>query len=153
MLTLEIRRHIRAIPAVVWDVLTDVVAHPDLLHNVEAAEVLSPGDVATGFAWREMRRVQGRESYQEIAVGECRDYQVLGTRRHLPERTLAVRYELREADGGTELLCRIELETSPGAMVQQVASMLAEPWTKKRIRREFERDLDDLATAAESRQL
>lgn len=153
MPTLETRRHIRAIPAVVWDVLTDIAAHPELLGNVTAAEALTAGDLQPGFRWREMRNVGGREEYQEATVGACTDYRTLEVRRELADRVVVVRHELQEADGGTELSCRVDLEPGPGAMVQQVAAMLTEPWTKKRIRREFERDLEDLTTAAEARQL
>lgn len=66
--SVELIQDVRAVPAVVWDVLTDVEAAAATLSGVDRVEVVAGDRYEEGFRWRETRTMMGKSVTQEMTV-------------------------------------------------------------------------------------
>jgi carbon monoxide dehydrogenase subunit G len=149
MQTVTVRRHIAAPVERVWRLATDLGRAPEVLSGVERVEVLTPGPFGVGTRWRETRRLMRREVTEEMwvtAVDAARSYTVEADSRGVH---YVSRFDFAPAgDGGTEVA--LSLGGQARGRVGQLIGRITGPLARRGVSRALQKDLDDLAAAAES---
>ncbi|WP_203338153.1 SRPBCC family protein [Nocardioides limicola] len=65
---IHIHTTIPAPPEAIWEVITDVGRHADILRSVSHSELLTEGDYRVGTTWREDRTLFGHHGSEELHV-------------------------------------------------------------------------------------
>lgn len=147
---LEVDREVRAPPKVAWDVLTDLDAAVKRIDAITSIERLGGPRFGVGTRWRETRTMFGREATEEMevtAVEEGRSYTV-------EAHSSGTDYESEvgvEPDGENGETSRLytSFTAQPQTAVAKLMSMTVARLLRGSVRKALERDLDDIATAAE----
>lgn len=142
------QQQVRAPAATVWDVLTDIDAAPTVFSAIDAVDLLNPGPFRVGLAWNSARRHKDSVELVHNRVVELEDYRSVTILSETASHVFTTEYSLAVDGGTTTLTARSEIHAQPGAMIQQVSTLLTEPWAKKRWRSDLDRDLADIARAA-----
>ncbi|MGY1740375.1 MULTISPECIES: SRPBCC family protein [unclassified Blastococcus] len=148
MRDVEVRRHVRAPVERVWAVATDLAGAPQVLSGVDAVEVLTPGPFGVGTRWRETRTMMGRSATEEMAVTAVEPQRAYT----VEAASSGVRYVSTfafapAADGGTDV--RMTFGGTPSSAVVRVLAAVTGPLVRRSVTRALDRDLADLAAAAE----
>ena len=148
MQTFRATRHVAAPAARVWAVATDLANAPDVITDIDAVEVLTPGPFGVGTRWRETRTMYGRTASEEMAVTAVD-----------PERSYSAEADSRRthyvstfgfaptADGGTDVTMSFAGE--PSGTLARALTRLTTPLTRRAVEKTLRADLDDIAAAAE----
>ena len=147
---IEVERTTTASPADVWAVVTDLEGSVETLSAVTAVERLDDGNgFGEGTRWRETRSMFGKEASEELEVThveEGRSYTVEADNRgtHYSSQLL-----VEPTDGGSTIRMTFGAEQDGrfGRVLARTVGRAFEGAT----RRALEQDLEDIATAAESR--
>ncbi|MEW2327626.1 SRPBCC family protein [Micromonospora chersina] len=150
MSTVTVSAFIEAQDVDVWRLLTDLPARADWLSAVGDVEVLSPGDIGPGTAWRETRvRPDGVAEAEEFLVVEAAaparlvlssqgagaDYRITWTLRAVERRRR----------GCTEVT--VEHEAVPTRPYGRVLALILGGLAARAVEGALRRDLADLALA------
>jgi hypothetical protein len=148
MIATEVTRRIAAPLDVVWSTITDVGRYPERVRSYVHVEYLTPERSGVGASWRQTRTVFGREHSQQLRIVGWEPPGYLKTAARESGAVYTTRYRLTDANGSTEVTVLFEVSATNviGAIIQRLlgARLLGST------REAMERDLADLATAAEA---
>lgn len=139
---------IRAPVEVVFDLLADIPAWPEVIPAITRIEVLNGDAIAVGTNFRETRVMFGREAHEVMTVAEMeRPFRLVLTAENHGARYRA-EHRLAPASEGARLALSFEgIPITFAARLFQPIGRLMLP----RVRRMLEEDLDALRTVAEQR--
>ena len=149
MTKLIVEQHVDASSDRVWQVVTNIDAWPDVITGIKSVERL---DDSTGFVvgttWRETRVLFGKEATEEMsvtAIDEGSSYTV-EAESHGAHYTSVI--NLDQNGDGTDLSMSFGAKTTGffAAVMSKTIGKAFEGSTRKAL----EKDLKDIATAAES---
>ena len=148
MRDVEVRRRVAAPVERLWAVATDPAGAPAVMSGIDSVEVLTPGPFGVGTRWRETRTMMGRSATEEMtvtAVEPQRGYTVEAA-------SSGVRYVSTfgcapAPDGGTDV--RMTFGGTPSSAVTRVFAAVTGPLVRRSVTKALDRDLADLAAAAE----
>lgn len=150
---LDLSRHVAADPDTVWAVLTDIPSAHLTLSGVLAVEILTTGQYQPGFRWRETRKMFGMKASEEMMVQAAEpphSTTIVAENGGTEYKTVFT--VTPDADGsGSTLRMRFGSETAHAPAISRVAMALLGGVAEKSTRKTMERDLADIATAAENR--
>ena len=143
-----VTRRIDAAPERVWEVITDLEGSPEVVSAIDAVEITAGDGFDVGTVWNETRTMMGKavtERMEVTSVDAPTSYVVESDSRgtHYVSRFDVV------ADGDGAVLTmtfRGEPTTTSARMLGAALGWLVASPTRKAI----QRDLDDIAAAAES---
>jgi len=139
--------HIKAPPARVFELFTDIERAPEHVSGIKRVEVLTEGGVKPGMKWRETREFAGREATETLeitALEPNKSYRV-----DCDSHGAIWRSDFRFTPDGDGTRVDLEMRCLPQtlkAKIMSPLSLLFAGMLKKAIRQ----DLDDLKRAAES---
>ncbi|MGJ7439527.1 SRPBCC family protein [Aquipuribacter sp. MA13-6] len=147
MQTFRATRHAAAPAARVWAVATDLANAPDVITDIDAVEVLTPGPFGVGTRWRETRTMFGRSASEEMAVtavdpGRSYTAEADSRRTHYVSTFTFV-----PVAGGTDVTMTFAGE--PSGTLARALTRVTAPLTRRAVERTLRADLDDIAAAAE----
>ncbi|MEX2561974.1 MAG: SRPBCC family protein [Nitriliruptoraceae bacterium] len=147
---MTVSREIDASPDVVWEVITDIEHSPQVISSIQAIDRLDDGDgFGVGTRWRETRTMFGREAEEVMEVSAIEagvSYTVVAVSGKTVYTSV---FRLDPIEGS-----RSRLTMTFGAESKGLAKLMGA--TIGRLfrgasRKMLERDLDDIAAAAEGR--
>jgi len=148
---LELVQHVNAPAEAVWRVLTDIPGSARTLSSISRVEILTPGDYAEGYRWRETRKMMGKEATEEMWVAEVDAPTSTTVKATSNGADYTTRFTLAPAGGGTRLTMYFGAEMeNPGAFGKVMLALfgkLALGITRK----QMARDLKEIAAKAEDR--
>ena len=148
---LELVQHVNAPAEAVWRVLTDIPGSARTLSSISRVEILTPGDYAEGYRWRETRKMMGKETTEEMWVAEVEAPTSTTIKATSNGADYTTRFTLAPAGGGTRLTMYFGAEMeNPGAFGKVMLALfgkLAMGITRK----QMARDLEEIAAKAEGR--
>ena len=148
---LELVQHVNAPAEAVWRVLTDIPGSARTLSSISRVEILTPGDYAEGYRWRETRKMMGKEATEEMWVADVDAPTSTTVKAKSNGADYTTRFTLAPAGGGTRLTMFFGAEMeNPGAFAKVKLALfgkLAIAITRK----QMARDLEEIAAKAESR--
>jgi carbon monoxide dehydrogenase subunit G len=143
-----VARRVAAPPERVWALVTDFEGAPARISGIAKVEALTPGPPGPGYRFRETRRFGKRESSEVMTVAEWS-----------PPRSYVLTAASCGAEYRSEMRCvpdgggtRLEMEFT-GRPVSFFAKLLSPllGFMAGALRKCIEKDLDEIARAAESR--
>ena len=148
---LDVSRSIAAPAERVWEVLVDIPGSPQIISAIDSVEMLAgPDPLDVGTRWRETRTMMGKSATEEMwvtAVDPGRSYSVAADSR-------GAAYESRfdvTPTGADSCTLALHFEGHPqgtgGKVLAATVGRLFLPMERKAL----EKDLADIAVAAESR--
>lgn len=149
MQSVTVRQPCAAPAEVVWTLATDLAALPETMSGIAAVEVLTQGEFGVGTRWRETRRMYGKDATEEMtitAVEPERSYTAEATSRGMHYVTT---FQFLPTEHGTDVVM-----TFGGEALGTAAKVMsrATGWAMTgSVRKLVQKDLADLATAAEAR--
>lgn len=149
MIATEVRRSVAAPIDVVWATITDLGGYPGRVRSYLRVEYISAERSGVGASWRQIRSVFGREHAQVLRIVGWEPPRSLITTAHESGADYTTVCRLADADGSTDVTLRFEVAATSalGAVVQRFLGSRLMASTREAM----ERDLADLAAAAESR--
>ena len=149
MAGISVERAVAAPPSVVWGIVTDLDRAAGVIGSITSVERLDGrAGFGVGTRWRETRTLFGRQATEVLevtAVDEGRAYTVEADSRGTNYRSV-IRVE---PDGaGSRLSMTFEAEPS-GAVAKLMAATIGRLFEGS-TRKALQRDLDDIAAAAEA---
>lgn len=149
---ITLSRRIEAPAEQVWDALTDLERGPERLSSVTRVEPMTNGPYALGTRWRETRKVLGKETTEEMWVAENDPLQrtvIQASSKGAAYRTVFTLEPLPPLEEATELTVTFGADTPEPTGLQKVAWTVLGPLGLRFTRKQLERDLADIAAAAE----
>jgi len=155
--TLRLSRTVEADVEAVWDVLTDLTRAAERLSGLDSVQVMTSGPYAVGTRWRETRSFFGRSHTEEMWVRRNHPLRSTVVEAGEGETTYSTVWALEphgEVDEeGRSSATRLSLTftgTSSDSALNRAAMTVIGPLGLRATRRALERDLDDIAAAAEA---
>jgi carbon monoxide dehydrogenase subunit G len=143
-------RHVNAPPEKLWALVTNLDGFADVIASIESVERLDGGSgFGLGTKWRETRVMFGRTATEDMWVAEIepgRSYVVEAASHGAEYRTTQ---SVEPVDGGGSRLA-LSFSGKPVSALAKVMSATVGRFFEKATRRAFERDLIDVAAAAEA---
>ena len=149
MQDVEVRRNVAAPVERVWAVTTDLAGSPEVVRGIEAVEVLTPGEFGVGTRWRETRTMFGRSATEEMTVTAVEPQRSYTTEAVRPGVRYVSTVAVAPAGDGSELT--LTFGARPTSTVTRVLGAVTGPLGRRAVARALEKDLADLASAAERR--
>lgn len=150
---LDLSRHVAADPDTVWAVLTDIPSAHLTLSGVLGVEILTTGAYQPGFRWRETRKMFGMKATEEMMVQAAEpphSTTIVAENGGTEYKTVFT--VTPDADGsGSTLRMRFGAETAHAPAISRVVMTVLCGLAEKSTRKTMERDLADIAAAAENR--
>ncbi|MEV7646372.1 SRPBCC family protein [Arthrobacter sp. NPDC089319] len=138
---LELVQHVNAPAEAVWRVLTDIPGSARTLSSISRIEIMTPGDYAEGYRWRETRKMMGKEATEEMWVAEVVAPTSTTVKAKSNGADYTTRFTLAPAEGGTRLTMFFGAEMeSPGALAKVMLAVfgkLAMGITRKQMARDL----------------
>lgn len=144
------RRTIQAPAERVWELATDIAAAERTMSGIDRVEMLSEGAFGPGTRWRETRTMFGRPATEEMwvtAVDEGRSYTV-EAESHGAHYVSTFTFTAVSPDR-TEVV--LSFDARPLSTVTKVLAKVTAPLASWSVTKGLQKDLDDLAAAAERR--
>lgn len=134
----------------VWSVATDIEGSQRTISGIEEVEILErPSPGIRGLKWKETRTIAGKKAVETMWITDVEEksYYVTEARSH--GSIYRTRVSVSESGGRTTLSMAFTAE--PVSTLAKVFSTLLGPLMKRSIKKAFQKDLEDLKAAAESR--
>jgi uncharacterized membrane protein len=147
MQDVEVRRQVAAPVERVWAVTTDLAGSPQVVRGIDAVEVLTPGDFGVGTRWRETRTMLGRSATEEMTVTAVEPQRSYTTEAVRPGVRYVSTVAVTPAGDGSELT--LTFGARPTSAVTRLLGAVTGPLGRRAVARALEKDLADLAAAAE----
>jgi uncharacterized membrane protein len=147
MRDVEVRRHVAAPVERVWAVTTDLGRAPQVVRGIDAVEVLTPGDFGVGTRWRETRTMLGRSATEEMTVTSVEPQRSYTTEAVRPGVRYVSRVAVAPAGDGSELT--MTFGARPTSVMTRLLGAVSGPLGRRAVVKAMEKDLADLAAAAE----
>ena len=144
------RRTIQAPAERVWELATDIAGAERTMSGIDRVEMLSEGAFGPGTRWRETRTMFGRPATEEMwvtAVDEGRSYTV-EAESHGAHYVSTFTFTAVSPDR-TEVV--LGFDARPLSTVTKVLAKVNAPLASRSVTKALQKDLDDLAAAAERR--
>ncbi|QGV80909.1 SRPBCC family protein [Streptomyces ficellus] len=145
-----VERHIAAPRDRVWEVLTDLHGMPATLSGVTHVEVLTEGPFQAGSRWIETRRMFGKEATEEMWVTACQAPSHYVVEAESRGTHYVSEFTVRETGPG-ETLVRMAFSARPPGGLGGLFVRLLGGLGRRAVAKAVERDLADVAVAAERR--
>ena len=140
---LEISVFIKRPISEVFDFVSRAENMPKWAEKIVAAAQTSDGPVDVGTTCYVVAKAMGREATQEFVVTECVRDKIYVAKSTSGPMQIETRYDLEEADGGTNLRASVSANMS-GIMA------MAGPLIARKMKRQFEEDHANLKQMLES---
>jgi carbon monoxide dehydrogenase subunit G len=144
------RRTVQAPVERVWEVATDIPGSERTLSGIDRVEMLSEGAFGPGTRWRETRTMFGRSATEEMwvtAADPQRSYTV-EAESHGAHYVSMFTFTAVSPDR-TEVV--LSFDARPLGLVTKVLAKVTAPLASRSVTKALQKDLDDLAAAAERR--
>ncbi|MFI9753877.1 SRPBCC family protein [Streptomyces collinus] len=145
-----VERRIAAGQSAVWEALTDLGGMERVLSGVTRVEVITEGGFGVGTRWRETRRMFGKEATEEMWVTACEAPERYVVEADSQGTHYVSEWQLR-ADGPSATTVRMTFGAEPGGGARGLLARLLGGVGARVVRKAIEKDLDDIASAAEER--
>ncbi|WP_372594329.1 SRPBCC family protein [Actinotalea sp.] len=146
----ELSQQVAAPAGAIWAVLTDIDGAAQTLSGVSRIEVLTPGEYAPGFRWRETRTMLGKESTEEMWVTEADAARSTTVEAVSDGVTYTTRFTLTPSGTGTELRMVFGAELVRPSVGSRVMMAVLGRLGLLVTRRAMRRDLAEIAARAEA---
>lgn len=144
-MAITISRPVAAAPHLLFAVVADIRGRARVIGAVSRVEMLSEGPVQLGTRFRERRSLGGRETESVFSVAAVEAPRVLRLKGERADTEFVIEYRIEALDVGCRLLLSFHGARGPlGTWLKDLAHGV----TARRIRRDLERELADLAAAA-----
>ena len=150
---IRVERFIDAGPEVVWDVITDLDRAPETLAGVDSIERLAGEGYAPGVKWRETRTMFGKQATEDMWVDVAERPRRTVVRAASRGMEYDSTYTLTPEAGGTRLALVFGGESGEQGLLARVAMKVLGPIGKVASRKALEKDMADIARAAEARRV
>jgi uncharacterized protein YndB with AHSA1/START domain len=129
--------------AEVWTYITDPDRAPEWQASAIEVKRESPGPIAVGSRWTEVRKFLGKRIDQTMEVTELEPERAFSLKARSGPVPIEVRHTFSAADGRTRI--QVDFKGEPGGFFK-----LAEPLVVRTAQRQFQGDLDTLKDLLES---
>lgn len=150
-MSVHVQRDIRAPLHVVWQVITDLDGAAETLTGIEKVERLEGEGYDVGVRWRETRTMFGKEATEEmwVAAVDAPHSTTVVAESHGTRYTTV--FTCEPSASGT--LLNIDFAGIPArpSLGQKLAGAVFGAIGRKASQKALEKDLDDIATAAQAR--
>lgn len=147
---LELVQHVNAPVDAVWRVLTDIPGSARTLSSVTRVEILTPGEYAEGFRWRETRKMMGKEATEEMCVSDLDKPESTTVKAHSNGADYTTRFTLAPVNGGgTRLTMFFGAELAHPGVFAKVLMALFGKLGLNMTRKQMAKDLEEIAAKAE----
>ncbi len=148
---IQVTRTIDAPPEIVWTLITDIANSPQVISGIDSVKILGgPEGFGVGTRWRETRTMFGKEATEEMEVSsvtEGTSYTVIAASHGmLYESIFTIQPRGADTCTLTMLFGGEPTSTMSRAMAVTIGRLFA-----GQTRKALEKDLADIATAAEAR--
>lgn len=135
-----------AAPEAVFEIMADVPRWPQHFTKIQSVEVLTPGPVATGTRFREVRMMFGKSATEEMTVAEIVPPQRLVLTAHSHGTAYRAEHIVEPSSAGSTLT--FVFEGRPVSLLARLMTPLG--WLfVGHVKKELAADLHDLKRAAE----
>ncbi len=144
---MHVQRHVAAPVDRVWAIVTDIASSPSVVSGIESVEILGDSAFGIGMSWRETRIMFGKSATEEMRIVDVEE----GSSYTVESRATGTTYRSvmsLEPDGDGTLLS-MSFTADAGSTISKVFSSTIGKLFEGGTRRALERDLDDIASAAE----
>ena len=144
---MHVQRRVAAPVDRVWAIVTDIVSSPSVVSGIESVEILGDAAFDVGMSWRERRTMFGRSATEEMRIVDIEE----GSSYTVESRATGTTYRSvisLEPDGDGTLLS-MSFTADAGSTISKVFSSTIGKLFEGGTRRALERDLADIASAAE----
>lgn len=149
---IHLNTEINASPEAVWDVLTDLPRHAEILRSVTSTRMLGDGGYDVGTTWVEERTFFGHHGEEELHVTECVEPRRTTHETQVDHDSIRSAYVLQpHPDGTTKLLVTATLDITERTSTERLLWNAFGAHSYNATRRMLEHDLEDLRTEAERR--
>ncbi|MGW0023338.1 SRPBCC family protein [Rhodococcus sp. NPDC003383] len=146
---IALSRSIAAPPSAVWRVLTDIDDAARTLSGVTGIERLDATGYEVGTRWRETRVMFGKSATEEMRVAEVEPERRTVVTAESGGTTYRTVFELAPRGDGTELSVEFSGATESPGLFTRIMMTVFGPLAMRATSKALQRDLDDIATAAE----
>lgn len=144
---MHVQRRVAAPVDRVWAIVTDIASSPSVVSGIESVEILGDSAFGVGMSWRETRTMFGRSATEEMRIVDLEE----GSSYTVESRATGTTYRSvmsLEPDGDGTLLS-MSFTAEAGSTISKVFSSTIGKLFEGGTRRALERDLADIASAAE----
>jgi len=146
--TFQVTRHVAAPVARVWAIATDLTNAADVIDDIDAVQVLTPGPFDVGTRWRETRTMFGRTASEEMSVTAVQHERSYTAEADSRRTHYVSTFTFAPADaGGTDVTMSFAGE--PSGTLARALTRLTAPLTRRAVEKTLRADLHDIAAAAE----
>lgn len=148
---IRLTRTVAAPPAVVWEVITDLGNAVSTLSGLQSLERLDGTGYEVGTRWRETRVMFGKAATEEMWVTEVEPERrtVVAASSHGADYRSG--FTLEPAGDGTELTITFSATVSNPSLLSKIMMKAFGALGAKASAKALQKDLDDIAAAAERR--
>lgn len=147
----EAQRDILAEPVEVWAVLTDLDRAPKVLRSVERIERVEGQGYDVGVRWIEHRRLYGKTEAQTLTITLADPARRAVIEADSEGTRYRTEYALHPSSLGTRLRIEFSAENNAASAPRRMAWALFGKLGAKATKQALDDDLEDIATAVESR--
>jgi carbon monoxide dehydrogenase subunit G len=134
---------------VVWDRITDIEHAAETISGIEKLEVLhKPASGIVGLKWRETRTMFGKSATEVMWITEAAEQQHYKTRAESHGCVYECTFRLAGQGGDTRLT--MTFESTPRSFAAKLFSPLMAAF-KGALKKQLQKDLDDIKSAVEQR--
>lgn len=146
---MQLVEHAKAPADAVWAVLVDIEGAEATLSGVTRIEVLTPGEYAPGFRWRETRKLMGREETEEMWVATADAPHSTTVRSDSGGAAYTTRFTLTPVAGGTDVTMFFGAEVTKPSVISRLMMAMFGRLGMRLLRKALQRDLREIAAKAE----
>lgn len=133
---------------VLWDLATNLPAHPEVMPGIDRVEVLTSGAFGVGTRWRETRTMFGKSASEEMQITAVEMGRSYTAEAHSSGMHYVTTWEFTSDGDGSEIVMTFSGE--PTSRLSRIASVVIGAMTSS-VEKTMRADMADLARAAEAR--